>query len=123
MTAGVGFGGRCFNDAAEALAAFREGFPVVTDTAAVILTGSTESGGVISFSVSRFQFSDSSTASATSAIGLTTCTAGALTLDDVYAVPSNQAAVDAWAIGFIFPMLVGVIAWGVSQIGRMLEER
>lgn len=122
MSVGIGFGGRCFLDAAEALAAFREGFPVVSDAAAVVLNASSEAGGVITYSVNRFQFSDQTTATAGGSVALTTCTAGALTLDDVFAVPSNQAAVDAWALGFMFPMLIGLLAWGISQVGQMLGK-
>lgn len=121
MSAGVGFDGSCFTDSAAALAAFRESFPIVSDAAVVSLNSSSESGGVVTFSVNRFQYSDGTTATAGSSLTLTTCTAGALTLDDVFVVPSNQAAVDAWALGFIFPMLIGLIAWGITQVGRMLE--
>lgn len=122
MAAGVGFSARCFNDAAEALAAFRESFPVVSDAAAVVLAASSESGGVVSYTVSRFQFSDSATASASGSFGLHTCTVGALTLDDVFAVPSNQSAVDAWSVGFVVPMVVGLLAWGIGLVGRMFEH-
>lgn len=121
MITGVGFDGECFTDTAAALAAWRESFPIVSDSAVVTLNSSSESGGVVTYSVNRYQFSDQTTATAASSVALTTCEAGFLTLDDVFSIPSNQAAVDAWALGFIFPMLIGLLAWGITQVGKMLE--
>jgi len=45
-----------------------------------------------------------------------------LTLQDVFAVPSNQQAVDAWTLGFQFPMLIGLVAWGVAKVVAMLRK-
>lgn len=120
MTTGVGFDGSCFTDGASALAAWRETFPLVSDSAVVSLNSSSESGGVVTFNVNRFQYSDGTTSTAGSSVTLTTCDVGALSLRDVFEVPSNQAAVDAWALGFIFPMLIGLIAWGIAQVGNQL---
>lgn len=44
------------------------------------------------------------------------CISPALTLTDVFSIPTNQDAVNAWALGFMFPMLVGLAAWGIAQV-------
>jgi hypothetical protein len=111
--------GVCHETTAAALDFFALNFPMTNPSGAVEFTStpSISAAGLITFTFKHRNFINGMANGYTGSLGLKTCTpSGALTLTDVFAIPTLQDAANAWAAGFLTPMLVGLIAWGVARV-------
>lgn len=116
---GWAYSGVCHETAAQFIESFASFYPHVTDQYVATISPPTlnESTGMLFTTYMLKGVVGATNYSKPLTLSVQPCTAStALTLTDVFGLPPLQDAANAWAAGFLTPMLVGLIAWGISRV-------
>ena len=124
MAIGYAFNGHCYPDGDTLHLAFRNQCPTYDGMHINVMTSSSVNLAgipIITYSISSRSLDNATAPAARTGTFITTPCAypGQLDLNDVFASPSLQDASNAWAAGFLTPMLVGLVAWAVSRVLRL----
>lgn len=117
MSVGLGVGGVCYVDGPSALAAWSVQFPKIDGMAVTWQAAAPSiSGSTVSYSLTVVNVAAGTQVNRSGTVDLLSCNTGALTLTDAFAVPVLADAASAWGAGFLTPMLVAFVVWGVQSV-------